>query len=486
MKTKFRMQTAVALGALSFLLGCVDRGTANSRGTVHSNGRTAHASAAVSTGPDMVLVWNAIAAQTIVGPGGAGKVPPLGLVDLAIVHTAVYDAVNAISGSPHKQYAVQPSVNSPASPDAATAAAAHDVLVALYPSKASALNAQYATSLATIADGDAKTNGISVGQQTAAGILALRANDGRNAGTTITLPAPGPGVYVPTPPGFLPPQAPWAQNITPWLMSSPSQFHSPPPPSLDSDLWVNDYNDVKSLGAAVGSSRTPEQTDIGKFWGDQPMLQWNRAWRGISISRGLSLQRNARFFAMLSTAGSDSLIGCWESKYTYFFWRPVTAIRAGGANPALTADPSWISQVVTPNHPEYPAAHGCLSGAVTHTLASFFGVEFGSDDDEATFSFTIDAKVPGLLQPVRSYTSLSQALDEVLRARRYGGMHYRNSTLKGAELGKQVARLSKRRFACSDDGEDDRVCPDGDDDHGSGDMDDRANRDQDDDGSDDI
>src|SRR6266851_3956127 len=129
---------------------------------------------------DEVLVWNAIAAQTIVGPGGANRVPPLGLVDFATVHTAVYDAVNAVSGSPHKQYAVQPIVNSPASPDAATAAAAHDVLVALYPSEAGPLNAQYATSLARIPDGDAKTNGISVGQQTAAGILALRASDGRN------------------------------------------------------------------------------------------------------------------------------------------------------------------------------------------------------------------------------------------------------------------------------------------------------------------
>ncbi len=434
---------------------------------------------------DQVLVWNAIAAQTIVGPGGANKVPPLGLVDFAIVHTAIYDAVNAISGSPHKQYAVHPSVNSPASPDAATAAAAHDVLVALYPSQAEALNAQYVTSLGTIPDGDAKTNGISVGQQTAAGILALRANDGRNAGTPITEPAPAPGVWVRTPPGFLPPQAPWARDITPWLMSSPSQFRTPPPPSLDSDLWVSDYNLTKTLGAAVGSARTPDQTDIGKFWADQPMLQWNRGWRGVSISRGLSLQQNARFFAMLTTASSDSLIGCWDSKYTYLFWRPVTAIRQGGGNPALTADPSWIGQVVAPNHPEYPAAHGCLSAAVTHVMAFFFGVEFGGGE-EATFSFTLDSNIPGLARPVRSYTSLFQALDEVLRARIYGGMHYRNSTLKGAELGKRVARLSKQRFACNDGGEDDNRCRDGDDDHGSGDMDDGARRDHDDDGSDDL
>jgi len=387
---------------------------------------------------DMVLDWNAKAAQLIVGPGGAAKVPPLGLIDLAIVHTAIYDAVNAIEEYPFQPYAIEPAVYTPASAEAATAAAGRDVLVALYPERQVDIDALYAASLATIPDGPAKTNGISVGQQTAAGILALRANDGRNAGTPIAEPLPGDGVWVRTPPGFLPPQAPWTRYVTPWLMESPSQFRSDPPPSLASHKWVRAYNEVKNLGPAVGDTRAPEQTDIGRFWSDQPMLQWNRAWRGISIGQGLSLLENARFFAMLSTASSDALIACWDGKYEYMFWRPVTAIRDGGGNPDLMADPNWIGLVITPNHPEYPGAHGCFSGASTKTLAKFFGTD--------RFDFTIDSAVSGLSEPVRSYERFSDALEEVLDARIYGGMHYDFSNNAGAKIGRSVSRLAAKRF----------------------------------------
>ena len=221
-------------------------------------------------------------------------------------------------------------------------------------------------------------------------------------------------------------------------MESPSQFRPDPPPSLASHKWVRAYNELKDLGPVVGGTRTPEQTDIGRFWSDQPMLQWNRAWRGISIGQGLSLLENARFFAMLSTASSDGLIACWDGKYEYMFWRPVTAIRAGGGNPDLIADPSWIGLVVTPNHPEYPGAHGCFSGASTKTLAKFFGTD--------RFNFTIDSAVPGLTEPVRSYERFSDALEEVLDARIYGGMHYDFSNNAGAKIGRSVSRLAAKRF----------------------------------------
>ena len=382
--------------------------------------------------PDMVLEWNANAAGAIVGV--AGFRPERGLIRLAMVHIAIYDAVDAIDGYPFQPYGIHATVVSPASKDAATAAAAHDVLVALFPAQQADLDFKYGVSLSTIDDGPAKINGIAVGQQTAAGILALRANDGRDA-TVAYSPGSGPGVWAPTPPAFLPAAAPEAAHVQPFALNSPSQFRVEPPPSLNSDTWARDYNEVKSLGVASGSTRTPEQTDIGRFWSDQPILQWNRAWRNISITQGLSLEENARFFAMLGTATADAIIACWDSKFTYNFWRPVTAIRAGDTdgNAATEPDVNWIAQVVTPNHPEYPAAHGCFSGSSTQTLEFFFGTD--------NFSFTIDSKVAGLTNPVRSYKSFSQALDEVLDARVYGGMHYRNSTHKGAILGQQVSRF---------------------------------------------
>ena len=387
---------------------------------------------------DVVLDWNAEAAQLIVGPGGANKVPPLGLVDLAIVHTAIYDAVNAASGFPFEPYGTPPEVTAPASKEAAAARAGRDALLELYPSRAADIEALYASSLASIPDGPAKANGIDVGLQAAASILALRANDGRNAGTPIVEPPEAPGVWIRTPPGFLAPQAPWARAITPWTLHHPAQYRPAPPPGLNSGAWVHDYNEVKTLGPATDSTRTAEQTDVAMFWGDQPMLQWNRAWRGISTDRGLSVLQNARLFAMLTTASSDALIACWDAKYQYMFWRPVTAIRAGGGNPALTGDADWLGLVTTPNHPEYPAAHGCFSGASVETLSDFFHTDH--------LTFTVTSNFPGVTTPVRTYARLSQALQEVSDARIYGGMHYRNSTRKGAIMGKQVSHFATNHF----------------------------------------
>jgi hypothetical protein len=224
-------------------------------------------------------------------------------------------------------------------------------------------------------------------------------------------------------------------------MTSPSQFRVPPPPALDSDVWIRDYNEIKAVGGAISSVRTPEQTDLAVFVGGagvHPMVQWHDAWRRIAAGQGHSTLAAARLFAMLTTVAYDSLIGCWDSKYEYAFWRPVTAIRAGGGNPVLVADPTWIGIVITPNHPEYPAAHGCFSASVVEVLASYFGAD--------TLHFTMTSAAPGLVQPARSYDRFSQALTDILNARIYGGMHYRNSTIAGAKLGTEVARQALAHF----------------------------------------
>ena len=387
-----------------------------------------------------VVFWNEVADHSIADLGGRG--PPVGSVEAAIVHTAVYDAVNAVCGYRFSPYAVMPEVRHPALSEAAAAAAAHDVLVALYPNQQKELDLKYAEFLDGIPGHNrAKLNGIAAGQQAATGILQLRADDGRYAGTPWQPPSPGPGVWEPTPPGYLPPATPWIRDVTAWTMASPSQFRAPPPPDLNSDVWVRDYQETKAYGGQVSDVRTAEQTDLAQFVGGvgvQGMLQFHDAWRDIAIHQGLSTLDAARLFAMLSTASSDALIGCWDSKYTYAFWRPVTATRAGGGNPRLEADPNWIGLVITPNHPEYPAAHGCFFGAIVATLQAYFGTD--------ELSFTMTSAAPDLIQPVRQYKSLSQALEDILNARIYGGMHYRSSTEYGSDLGQQVARQMVENF----------------------------------------
>jgi len=387
-----------------------------------------------------VVFWNGVADNSIAVVGG--KSPQQGSIEVAIVQAAVYDSVNAICGYPFTAYAVKPNVQAPARTEAAVAAAAHDVLIALYPGQASALDQQYADYLGTLqGPSKAKLNGIAVGRQTAAGILELRASDGRNAGPGWTPPAAGPGNWQPTPPGFLPPSTPWIRAVTPWTMTNPSQFRVQPPPALDSDVWLRDYAESKAYGGAISTARTADQTDLAIFVGGpgvHPMLQWHGTWRSIATDQKLSVLGAARLFAMLSTVASDALIGCWDSKYTYAFWRPVTAIRAGGGNPDLTADPTWIGVVTTPNHPEYPAAHGCFSSSVVEVLRAYFHSD--------SLNFTMSSAAPGLLQPVRSYTRFSQALTDILNARIYGGMHYRNSDNAGAELGRNVARQALTNY----------------------------------------
>src|SRR5215510_10295430 len=416
--------------ALSFAISGLIPGSILAQITTATAGPTASQT-------DMVLDWNDIAVNSIVGI--AQQRPERGMIRLAMVHIAIYDALNAIAGYPFTPYTGKLDVVFPASADAAAATAAHDVLVALFPDQQTQLDSKYEASLAAIGDGAEKSNGISAGRHAASAILAARAGDGRDAVVPYT-PGSGPGVWVPTPPNFPAAAGPEVARVQPWTLKSPSQFRVKPPPDLTSERWARDYNEVKALGAATSSSRTPDQTDIGRFWTENTLAQWDRAWRKISIARGLSINDNARFFAVLAAAVSDAMIACWDSKYTYNFWRPVTAIRAGDTdgNPNTQPDPNWTPLATTPPHPEYPSAHGCFTGATTETLKFLIGTD--------AFNFSVDCTVAGLTSPVRNYSSFSQALDEVFGARIYGGMHYRNSMRNGAKIGKKVSQYTTERF----------------------------------------
>ena len=243
------------------------------------------------------------------------------------------------------------------------------------------------------------------------------------------------------PPAFLAAQAPETPLVQPFALQSASQFRPDAPPELGSRRWARDYNEVKALGSLVGSARTAEQTDIARFWSDNPPLQWIRAWRALSVGQFLRVAENARYFAMLSTASADALIACWDAKYAYNAWRPVTAIRAGESdgNPYTAPDPSWIGLIATPNHPEYPAAHGCFSGAVTETLKSFFG-----SDEVCALRWT--ATSPASSLPFEAHADSQTRCRRSGEARIYGGMHYRTSTRIGALLGEQVARYTTKHF----------------------------------------
>jgi hypothetical protein len=361
---------------------------------------------------------------------------------MAYVHAAVYDAVNAIDGR-YTVYAVRPTT-SPigASPDAAVAAAAYTVLTTVFPGLTPAqrewLDAQYAAALAAIPDGPAKTDGVAVGTEVATAFMALRSGDGRNAPVPYTFQS-GPGQYQRTPPAFLDPLAPWLARMRPFAMRRPSQFRAEPPPSLDSAEWAADYNEVKAFGALTNSLATPEQADIGRFYQENPTAQFNRNVGQFAAGRNLSLADNARLFAQVYIAGSDAVIACWDSKYHHNFWRPVTAIRAGDTdgNRHTDPDPEWLPLVPTPPHPEYPAAHGCVTTSFAETLRHFFGTK-------AITITTTSTTSPN--RPSHTFTWTDDMIAEIVDARVYGGMHYRTSGVRGAVIGRKVAKWVAKHY----------------------------------------
>ena len=294
---------------------------------------------------DEVTDWNAIGSQVLLNTNRGGA---QGFIDLAYMHIAIYDAVNAIDGTPYTMFAVGPATVPPgASAEAATVEAAYRVLINRFPAQATYLNGQYTASLAAIPDSQSKSNGIAVGSEVASQFLASRAGDGWNASLSVTIGS-GPGAWFPTAPA--PPAIPWAGQMRPFGIESNSQFRVDPPPALTSDEWAADYNEVKRLGSINSTDRTAEQTTLGRFFLAPGTPQLAAGVRQISFDNGLTLSENARLYAQIFVSAGDAVINGFESKYHYQFWRPITAIRAGDTdgNPNTEADPTWAPLAATP------------------------------------------------------------------------------------------------------------------------------------------
>jgi len=388
-----------------------------------------------------VVDWDSIAATTIITNGATAanvtKTAPGAVTAggsslyLAIVHLAMYNAAVSIRRSyePYR-YSVQAPANS--SMSAAVIAAAHRVLVNYFPDQQRSLDAIYAQSLSAIPDGRAKTNGIQVGETSAFILITLRANDGRGADVPYTYPStPIPGVWIPTPPAFLPPQTPWVGKMLPFTMTSADQFLPVSgPPDLGSSAWARDFNETRILGAADSTLRTAPQTEIGLFWTEHTGQQYARAFRDLATRKKLSVLESSRLFAMLFTGYADAFIGCMNAKYTFSFWRPVTAVQNADIdrNPDTPQDPNWLPLATTPNHPEFPAAHGCVTGAVATTLGNYFG--------QKPFRLEVTSLVTNTTHQFRTPQELEA---EVFGARIYAGFHFRHSLNQGFLLGFRVA-----------------------------------------------
>jgi PAP2 superfamily protein/hemolysin type calcium-binding protein len=375
---------------------------------------------------DMVLQWNDAVREAI--RIGGTPAPAAGRI-MAITHAAVYDSVNALDRT-HEVYLVDALAHPRASREAAVAAAAHRALVAFYPTQAATLDAKLAASLATVPDGKAEDDGVALGRSVADQILSLRRNDGSGVVLPPYLGSTEPGQWRPTPPANAPGLAPHWGGVTPFTMTSGHQFRPEGPPALTSAEYTAAFNEVKELGAAGSTSRSAEETEIALFWVGASPSHWNQITAGVSQARGLTLSENARLFALLNLAGADAYITCFETKYTYNFWRPVTAIRAADTdgNPDTLTDSTWTPLIATPAHPAYSSGHSTFGAAAATVLAGFFG----TDNIAFTSSTT---NLPGV---TRSFASFSAAADENARSRLLAGIHWTFDNLDGLSAGRAL------------------------------------------------
>jgi PAP2 superfamily len=394
---------------------------------------------------DAVVDWNAIAVQAIL-TATPGRPGPSGFLDIAIVHAAVYDAVEAIDGRYQLYHLTLPGASG--STAAAAARAAHDVLVNRFPGESASLDTTYHDYLA--GHGLSETDpGVAVGQQAAAGIIAPRAND-----RSFPNPPPPPftggtglGVWRPTisylpgpPPSFAPMETEWLANVVPFTLNSPSQFRAQPPPALTSRRYARNYNEVKSLGALLSSTRTFDQTDLAYFWATNYLASWNGTLRNIASEHLSEIGESARLFALATMVMADAGITAWDSKRHYVFWRPITAIQEGDrdGNPKTAGDPDWQPLLNTPNYPDYTSGATNVTAAVTRILALFFRT------DEMIFSVTTTN--PLAIQQTRTYSRFSDAAEDVVSARVYEGIHFRFTDLAARRQGGRVASWAFRHF----------------------------------------
>ena len=413
-----------------------------------------------------VSYWSGIAKTVIIDMAARGGSPSA--VDFAYVHIAIYDAVNAIDKR-YTVFAVTPDTfTDDASEPAAVAAAAAAILKALFPGQQTFVNTQYNAYIALIPNGDAKTRGIAIGNEVAAKFLALRnpgprqdlGQDGRNAACADNAAlcyvfGSGPGVYQITPGAADPPATPaaqWVGLLKPFAVKSQSQFRADGPPDLTSSQWADDYNETKTFGgdAAHSPTRTQEQTNIGWYYTDNPGAYGNRIIRQIAADQHLELADSARYFAQTYVTLADSFINCWDSKRYYNFWRPYTAIRAGATdgNDATEPDITWVPLATTPNHQEYPSAHGCFTGSVMNAAENFFGTK------KLTLNL-IACSVPGHTCSNtttgaggvnHAFDRTQDALKEVIEGRIFGGMHYRTSVVHGIVMSNKVAHFVAKNY----------------------------------------
>jgi hypothetical protein len=382
--------------------------------------------AAAASASDVVLDWNTAVLDAIQATRAN---PPRATRAMAIMHTAVYDAVNGIDRR-HAPYRV---VTAPplASMEAAAAQAAHDALLALFPSQSEAFATLLDSSLAAIPAGTARDAGLAHGAAVAAEILQWRATDGSDA-TKPYEPTPEPGRWRPTPPAFAAPLLPHWSDVTPFGISSGSSFRPPAPPALITTQYAAEFNEVKSLGRVDSPVRTSEQTEIALIWEGgvgtpTPPGQWNQIAQTLARQQGTTLQENARLFATLNIAVADAAISCWECKYEFDLWRPVTAIWEAehDGNPGTSPDPDWLPLLTTPPFPGYTSGHSTFSSSSAAVLAAFFG------SDEMSFTF----EAIGLS---RDFTSLQAAAEEAGISRIYGGIHYMSDNVAALESGRKI------------------------------------------------
>jgi hypothetical protein len=376
---------------------------------------------------NVVTDWTAIASTTIVKNGG--KTPGASGIWFAYTSIAMYDAVNAITGD-YRPFYYQGSAAPNASIDAAVASAAHRVLVNYFPAQQSDLDSQYAAFLAAV-DPQTKAAGVAAGEAAAASLIAARANDGLEANVPYTA-GTGPGAWQPTPPGFLPPQTPWLGQMRPFTMTTAADHRPAGPPPLDSEPWKRDYRLIHNIGGTGSAMRSTNESEIGLFWTEHTGQQYARMFNSVVDSQKLSVKDSARLMAVLWTGFADAAIGCWDGKYKYNFWRPVTAIAAGGGSLELQQDALWQTLAATPNHPEYPSGHGCVTGAVTTLIAGFFGT--------SSVSLTADSLAFQDGIHTHNFADTRELMDEVFWARMYTGFHYYRSMEDGRQLGINVAR----------------------------------------------
>jgi hypothetical protein len=421
--------------------------------TVVASAGTTHSAAAALPPGNTVAQWNKIAEDTVVG---SGAFQTEAFIYMAYASAAVYDAVVAIEGG-FEPYG--PAITAPAgtSVDAAVVEAAYRTLVNYFPLQAANLGALYTEALGSIPDGAAKSAGQAVGLAAATSIITLRNGDGRMTPIGVSTPfptlPPGPGVWRLTPP-FVPPQVPWVGEVRPFVLRSLGQFLPEPPPSLQSDEWVEAFNQIKAYGEANSSVRSEEQTRIAKFWSANVIRQYNRVGRDIADARDLGLPDTARLAAMVNLVGADMGMSVLHAKYHYLFWRPVTAIDPSAViadgfgpvpgyddgNPATVEQTGWRPLLTTPNHPEYPAAHGVVTSAMAEVFSTFLGTN-QIDLDIHGFDPTGPA---GNLNAVRHFDAPNDLRHEIIGARLWAGLHYHFSSVAGVVLGRKVAKYDLR------------------------------------------